>query len=49
VDWQISAWQSPKQSFEIFPLDTRNLALAPYVAKALAPLLAVFGSYEVKD
>ncbi len=31
------------------PLDTPHLALAPYVAKALAPLFAVFGGYEVKD
>jgi hypothetical protein len=31
------------------PLDTPHSALSPYVAKALAPLFAVFGGYEVKD
>ncbi len=36
-------------AFVKVPLDTPHLALAPYVAKALAPLFAVFGGYEVKD
>lgn len=36
-------------AFVEVPLDTPHLALAPYVAKALAPLFAVFGGFEVKD
>lgn len=36
-------------TFVEVPLDTPHLAIAPYVKKALAPLFAVFGGYEVKD
>lgn len=36
-------------AFVEVPLDTPHLALAPYVAKALAPLFAIFGGFEVKD
>jgi hypothetical protein len=29
------------------PLDTPHLAIAPHVTKAIAPLFAVFGGYEL--
>ncbi len=41
-----SATETAESLTEI-PLDTPHLAIAPYVARVVAPLFAVFGGYEV--